>query len=124
MFTMLADPPPTTTVGLSNISNGCPDEMRSLINRTYLVMLMGAGLDTAIADALDAEQMEWIRIVEERDESTPVGRLVVALYDSSAAMGELDEALVDQSDSDQMAILKTYRVLHNRTLYADSYLRV
>ena len=123
MFKMVSDPAPTTTVGLSNISNGCPAETRPLINRTFLVMLMGAGLDSAIADPLDATQMEWIRIVESRDDSTPVGRLVLALHDASAAMADLDEDLVDAGDETQMAILKTYRMLHNRVLYADSYLR-
>ncbi len=124
MFKMLADPPPMTTVGLSNISNGCPDEARSLINRTYLVMLMGAGLDTAIADPFDREQMEWIRIVEERDEGTPLGRLLVALFDATAAMEDLDEGLADLDDPQQVQVVKTVRMLQSRTLYADSYLRV
>jgi len=123
MFKMVSDPAPTTTVGLSNISNGCPAETRPLINRTFLVMLMAAGLDTAIADPHDALQMDWIRIIDSRDDSTPVGRLVLALYDSTALMGDLDEDLVDTDDPDQVAILKTYRMLHNRVLYADSYLR-
>jgi 5-methyltetrahydrofolate corrinoid/iron sulfur protein methyltransferase len=123
MFKMVSDPPPTTTVGLSNISNGCPAENRPLINRTFLVMLMAAGLDSAIADPLDSAQMEWIRIVESRDDSTSVGRLVLALYDATAAMEDFDEGLVDAGDDDQVAILKTYRMLHNRVLYADSYLR-
>jgi 5-methyltetrahydrofolate corrinoid/iron sulfur protein methyltransferase len=123
MFKMVSDPAPTTTVGLSNISNGCPPETRPLINRTFLVMLMAAGLDTAIADPHDALQMDWIRIIESRDDSTPVGRLVLSLYDSTALMGDLDEDVVDTDDPDQVAILKTYRMLHNRVLYADSYLR-
>jgi hypothetical protein len=67
--------------------------------------------------------MEWIRIVESRDDSTPVGRLVLALYDATAAMDDLDEDLADADDADQVAIVKTYRMLHNRVLYADSYLR-
>ena len=124
MFKMVSDPAPTTTVGLSNVSNGCPDDMRSLINRTYLVMLMGAGLDTAIADALDATQMEWIRIVEQRDEATPLGRLLVALYDATAAMEDLDEGVADLDDPEQLAVVKTVRMLQNRSLYADSYLRI
>jgi len=123
MFKMLSDPAPTTVVGLSNVSNGCPKENRALINRTFLVMLMGAGLDSAIADPLDADQMEWIRIVEARDDSTPLGRLVLALHDSAAAMEPLDEGLVDASDPEQLAVLKTVRMLHNQVLYADSYLR-
>jgi len=124
MFKMLADPPPTTTVGLSNISNGCPPETRPLINRVMLVLLMGAGLDSAIADPLDAAQMEWIRIVEERDDSAPLARLVVALHDASAAMEELDEGRVDWDDPEQVELYKTYRMLLNEVIYADSYLRI
>ena len=123
MFKMLSDPAPTTTVGLSNISNGCPTENRPLINRTYLVMLMGAGLDSAIADPLDTDQMEWIRIVEARDDSPPLGKVILALHDSVAAMEPFDEAVVDASDPNQVAVLKTVRMLHNEVLYADSYLR-
>ena len=124
MFKMMADPPPTTVVGLSNISNGCPPESRPLINRTLLVMLMGAGLDSAIADPFDAEQNEFIRIVEQRDESTPLGKLVLALCDASAAMEELDAGLVDEADPRQVDLYKTYRMLQNQMIYADSYLRI
>jgi 5-methyltetrahydrofolate corrinoid/iron sulfur protein methyltransferase len=124
MFKMVADPPPTTVVGLSNVSNGCDPDSRPLINRTYLVMLMGAGLDSAIADPLDAEQMEWIRVVEERDDSTPMNRLVLALHDATAAMEDFDDSLIDGDDPDQVALLKTYRMLQNQVIYADSYLRI
>jgi 5-methyltetrahydrofolate corrinoid/iron sulfur protein methyltransferase len=124
MFKMLSDPPPTTTVGLSNISNGCPAETQPLINRVMLVMLLGAGLDSAIADPLDAAQREWIRIVEERDQRAPLARLVVALYDASAAMEELDGSQVDRDDPAQVEVYKTYRMLQNEVIYADSYLRI
>lgn len=119
----LTDPPPRTVVGLSNVSNQVPSEQRSLINRTYLVMLMAAGLDAAIADPLDEAQNEVIRIVEERDTSTGVGRLLVALYDAVAAMEEFDPALVDQDDPEQVAIWKTVQVLTNKVIYADAYLK-
>jgi 5-methyltetrahydrofolate corrinoid/iron sulfur protein methyltransferase len=124
IFTQLGDPPPTSVVGLSNVSNGCPAAIRGLINRTYLVMLMGAGLDAAIADPLDEKQNEFIRIVEQRDDSTALGRLVVALHDASASMEELDPSLIDQDDPDQVDIYKTYRMLQNQVIYADSYLRI
>jgi 5-methyltetrahydrofolate corrinoid/iron sulfur protein methyltransferase len=52
----LSDPPPKTTVGLSNVSQRCGN--RHLINRTMLVMLMACGLDSAIADACDDQLME------------------------------------------------------------------
>lgn len=47
----LADPPPRTTMGLSNTSQGCTN--RHLLNRTFLIMSMACGLDSAIADVDD-----------------------------------------------------------------------
>jgi len=124
MFKVLSDPPPMTVVGLSNVSNGVPHEQRSLINRTFLVMLMAAGLDAAIADPLDEAQNEVIRMVEERDTSTPVGQLLVNLYDATVAMEELDPSLVDMGDPEQLAIYKTLQILTNKTIYADAFLRM
>jgi cobalamin-dependent methionine synthase I len=111
-------------VGLSNVSNAVPHEMRPLINRVYCVMLMGAGLDTMIADPLDRKQNEFIQIAEQRDESTAVGRLLLALHDAVAAQEELSPAAVDMTDPEQVAIWKTVQILLNRVIYADSYLRV
>jgi cobalamin-dependent methionine synthase I len=121
-FKMLWDPPPMTTVGLSNISNSVPHERRSLINRTFLVMLMAAGLDSAIADPLDAKQNEVIRIVEERDDSTGAGKAFLALYDTVAMMDEFTPDHVDLSDPDQEAIYKTVRIIENQVIYAHGYL--
>jgi len=118
------DPPPGVNVGLSNVSNAVPHEMRPLINRVYCVMLMGAGLNLMIADPLDARQNEFIRMVEQRDDSTAVGRLLLALHDATAAMDELSPDAVDMSDPEQVAIWKTVQILLNKVIYADSYLRV
>jgi len=63
MFKQLNDPPPKTIVGLSNISNGAPKEIHSIINTTYLIMLMNCGLDAAIADALDKNLMNAVKTV-------------------------------------------------------------
>jgi len=120
----IAEPPPKTIVGLSNVSNGAPHEGRSLINCTFLVMLMAAGLDAAIADPLDPRLWEFIRSVEERDDSTPVGRLLLRLYDAIASMGELGPEDVDMGGTEQVAIYKTVQILENKVIYADSYLRV
>ena len=124
MFKQLADPPPQTVVGLSNVSNSCPDTGRSLINRTFLVMLLGAGLDSAIADPLDKKQNEVIRIVERRDTSTGLGRLLVALHDATQNMEDLDPGIVDMNDHEQVKVWKTYQVLKNQIIYAHSYLRI
>jgi len=124
MFKQLADPPPQTVVGLSNVSNSCPNAGRSLINRTFLVMLLGAGLDAAIADPLDKKQNEVIRIVGQRDTSTGLGRLLVALYDATQNMEDLDPGIVDMNDPEQVKVWKTYQVLKNHIIYAHSYLRI
>lgn len=124
MLKMVMDPPPMTVVGLSNVVNRVPHEMQPLINRVYVVMLMAAGLDAAILDPLDTELMETIRIVEERDDSTPVGTLYLKLFDAVAAMEELQPDQVDMSDSAQVDVWKTVQVLMNKVIYTDSYLRL
>ncbi|MBM4049618.1 MAG: methyltetrahydrofolate--corrinoid methyltransferase [Planctomycetes bacterium] len=53
---LLADPRPHMTVGLSNLSQGASE--RSLINRTFLVMAIAVGLDSAIVDVFDTELMD------------------------------------------------------------------
>jgi len=116
--------PLLTNAGLSNVSNQVPPELRPLINRTYMVMLMAVGLDMAIADPLDAKLKEFMRIVEDRDESTSVGKLVLTLHDRTAAAEEVSPDDVDMKDPDQVAIWKTIQILLNKVIYADAYLNV
>ncbi|MDQ0287479.1 5-methyltetrahydrofolate corrinoid/iron sulfur protein methyltransferase [Desulfofundulus luciae] len=54
----LADPPPRTTLGLSNTSQRCTN--RHLLNRTFLIMCMAVGLDSAIADLEDPELLDGV----------------------------------------------------------------
>jgi cobalamin-dependent methionine synthase I len=117
------DPPPAISVGLSNVSNGVPPENRPLINRTYLAMLMGVGLRMMIANPLDTKLMETVRILEERDASSPVGRLYLKIADRLAAMEEPSVDDVDMGDPEQVAIWKTVQVLLNKVIYAESYLQ-
>jgi cobalamin-dependent methionine synthase I len=117
------DPPPTISVGLSNVSNAVPREGRPLINRVYCAMLMGVGMNMMIADPLDNEQNEVIRIIEQRDASTPVGRLYLKIADHIAAMEEPQPEDVDMSDPEQVAIWKTIQILLDKVIYADGYLQ-
>jgi len=117
------DPPPAISVGISNVSNGVPTAGRSLINRVYLAMLMGAGLQMIIADPFDEAQNEVIRVIEERDDSTPVGKLYLAISDRTAAMDDLTFDEVDPADPEQMEIWKTVQILSNKVIYAESYLQ-
>jgi 5-methyltetrahydrofolate corrinoid/iron sulfur protein methyltransferase len=50
------DPPPNFIVGLSNVSQKCL--LHKLLNRTYLVMCLAAGLTAAILDAADRDLIE------------------------------------------------------------------
>jgi 5-methyltetrahydrofolate corrinoid/iron sulfur protein methyltransferase len=54
-FKLLSDPAPHVVIGLSNLSQGATE--RGLINRTFLVMAIQAGLDASIHDPLDEELM-------------------------------------------------------------------
>lgn len=118
------DPAPKTNAGLSNVSNAVPYDMRPLLNRVYQVMIMGAGVDMIIADPFDEDLMAFIRIVEERDESTPLGASLVTLHDRIAAMEDPQPDDFDLDDPDQEAIWKTVQILQNDVIYTDSYLRL
>ena len=117
-------PSPAISVGLSNVSNSVPNENRSLINRTYCAMLMGVGLNMLIGDPLDLKLMDTIRIIEQRDASTPVGRLYLKINDRIAASETPVFDDVDAGDPDQMAIWKTVQILLNKVIYADAYLQL
>jgi cobalamin-dependent methionine synthase I len=117
------DPPPPISVGLSNVSNAVPVENRGLINRTYCVMLMATGLKMMIANPLDEALKNTVRIIEERDASTAVGRLYLRLHDQIAAGEALAISDVDMKDPEQTAIWKTVQILMNKVIYADSYLQ-
>ena len=117
------DPPPLTNGGLSNVSNAVPREMRPLLDRVYMVMLIGAGIDMVIANPLDKDLREFIRVVEDRDDSTPLNRLLLTLRDRVEEMEELQPEDVDMSDPEQAAVWNTVQVLLNKVIYTDAYLR-
>ncbi|MBC8505638.1 MAG: dihydropteroate synthase [Chloroflexi bacterium] len=116
------DPPPMISVGLSNVSNAVPHKNRPLINSVYCAMVMGAGLEMMIANPLEEELMEVIRVIEARDESTPLNKLYLTINDRIANMeiSTIDD--VDMSDPEQAAVWKTVQILLNQVIYADSYL--
>jgi len=64
MFQELNDPPMKTVVGLSNISNGVPKHMRSLIDRVFLTLLMYEGLTAAIMNPLDKDLMDTMKTTD------------------------------------------------------------
>jgi len=61
-FTLFSDPPPHIVCGLSNISNGTTH--KKLINRTFLVMAIGMGMDAVICDVMDTDLMNAARTAD------------------------------------------------------------
>jgi hypothetical protein len=76
-----------------------------------------------IADPLDDDLKETIRIIEEGDDSTPVGKLYLKIAERVANMEEPTVDDVDLNDPKQVEIWKTVQVLQNKVIYADSYLQ-
>ncbi len=62
--------------------------------------------------------------MDERDDSTSLGSLLLTLYDKTAGMEKLTADDVNLSDPEQMAIYKTVQILYNDIIYTDSYLRL
>jgi cobalamin-dependent methionine synthase I len=99
-------------VGLSNVSNGTPKELRPYLNRTYLMMLMKYGLHSAIVDAFDSELIEIAR-----GRRPDLVNLVHRLMDGEGP----DLASLDQEET---RYAKTVRVLTGESLYSASWLEV
>jgi cobalamin-dependent methionine synthase I len=116
------DPSPMISVGLSNVSNAVPPENRALINRVYGAMLMGVGLNMMIGNPLDVKMKETIRVIEERDGSSALGRLYIKIADRITDMEEPQIEDFDLTDPEQNAIWKTTQILMNHVIYADAYL--
>ncbi|KTB48609.1 dihydropteroate synthase [Dehalogenimonas alkenigignens] len=101
-----------SVVGLSNISNGTPTPLRSILNRTYLVMLMRRGLYAAIVDSFDKELLDIAR-----GRRPDIVDLVHRTLDGEVF--NLSYLAKWQQD-----YVKTVKVLTGRTLYSHSWLEV
>jgi len=113
-MTMLGDIAPgcKSVVGLSNISNGAPNELRPQLNRTYLIMLMRYGLYSAIVDVFDAELVKIAK-----GEMPEIVNLVHRVMD-----GEKPD--LSSLSKEEVDYVKTVRVLTGESLYSDSWLEI
>lgn len=116
------DPAPHISVGLSNVSNAVPNDNRPLINRVYLAMLMGVGLQMMIANPFDEKQNDVIRWIETKDTGNPLALVYNKIAERIVAGEEPQLDDFDMSDPEQAAIWKTTQILLNKVIYADSYL--
>lgn len=118
------DPPVKTVVGLSNISNGCPKEIRPLINRVYACLAFGAGLDAAIIDAKDVELVRILKMLSENIPQSDIDNLYINLAQMIREFGELDDVEFDKECEEQLRIIKTAGVLLNREIYSHSFTQI
>lgn len=118
------DPPVKTVIGLSNISNGCPKELRPLINRVYASLAFGAGLDAAIIDAKDEELIKILKMLEMNSPKSQLDKLYVNLSDMISNFGELDDVEFNKDDIEQLKVIKTARILLNNEIYSHSFTQI
>jgi 5-methyltetrahydrofolate corrinoid/iron sulfur protein methyltransferase len=111
---MLKDiaPDSKSTIGLSNISNGTPQNLRPHLNRVCLIILMKHGLYSAIVDAFDAELIAIAR--GERPE-------LVKLVEGMVA-GERPD--ISSLSEEEAIYAKTFKVLTGESLYSHSWLEL
>jgi 5-methyltetrahydrofolate corrinoid/iron sulfur protein methyltransferase len=111
---MLQDMAPgsKSTCGLSNSSNGVPDDLRPIINRVYVVMLQRYGMVSAIVDAFDDELHQVV------DGKKPEAvKLVHDIMDGKS----VDIASMSK---DLQNYAKTARVIMGQVLFSDSWLEI
>ena len=113
-MTMLGDIAPgcKSIVGLSNISNGTPADLRPMLNRTYMIMLMKYGLYSAIVDIFDTETIKIAR-----GEMPEIVDLVYRVMD-----GEKPD--LSSLSKKEAEYAKTVRVLTGESLYSHSWLEI
>lgn len=99
-----------STLGLSNLSNGAPTQLRGLLNRTYMIMLSRYGEYSVIADALDRQLMAI-----NRGELPEIVKLVHRVMDG-------ENVDVASLPADARDYVKTAKVLTGEKLYSHSWL--
>ena len=111
---MLQDMAPgsKSTCGLSNSSNGVPDDLRPIINRTYVIMLQRNGMVSAIVDAFDDE----LRAVVDGKKPEAV-KIVHDIMDGKSVD-------IPSMPKDLQNYAKTARVIMGQVLFSDSWLEI
>ena len=111
-LSMLPDiaPGARSIVGLSNVSNGAPNNLRPYLNRTLLMMLMKYNLHSVILDALDRELIDIAR-----GNRPKLLKLVQRAMDGEI----IDPASIS---AEEVKYVKTVKVLLGEVLYSDSWL--
>jgi 5-methyltetrahydrofolate corrinoid/iron sulfur protein methyltransferase len=105
-------PGSSSTCGLSNVSNGSPDELRDILNQVYLIILKKCGITSAILDGFDDE---IVKIAH--DGEMELENLVGRIFDGE----EVDSAGMGKREID---FVKTTKLLLGKSLYSHSWLEL
>ena len=114
------EPPVKTVIGLSNISNGCPVDLRPLINRVYGVLAYGAGLDAAIIDAKDCELVRIFRMLEASRPEKPEDELYIRLANMIEEFSDIEDIEFNTNSYEEQRIIKCAQIILNKKIYSHS----
>ncbi len=105
-------PGASSTIGLSNVSNGVADHLRKYLDRTYLIMLMYNGLQTAIVNSYDPELMAIAT-----GQCQNLVDLIFGMIDGN----DPDPSKLDKTE---LQHYKTYNVLVGKSVFSESWLEL
>jgi 5-methyltetrahydrofolate corrinoid/iron sulfur protein methyltransferase len=111
---MLQDMAPgaLSTCGLSNSSNGVPDEIRPIINRTYVIMLQRYGMASAIVDAFDLDLADVVN-----GKKPEAVKIVYDIMDGKSVN-------IPAMSKEMQNYAKTARVIMGQVLFSNSWLEI
>ncbi|MBS3897658.1 MAG: dihydropteroate synthase [Dethiobacter sp.] len=101
-----------STIGLSNLSNGVPRDLRHIINQVAIVILNKAGLYSAIVDSFDKELVA-LNAGKEQE----IIDIILKVMDGQ----DLDMSAMSQTERNYY---KTARVVMGRELYSPAWLEI
>jgi 5-methyltetrahydrofolate corrinoid/iron sulfur protein methyltransferase len=101
-----------STCGLSNVSNGSPEELRDILNQTYLVILKKCGITSAILDGFDDAILSIAH-----DGRPDLEELIGRVVDGE----EVDTSGLEKAEADYV---KTAKLLMGHSLYSHSWLEL
>lgn len=101
-----------STVGVSNVSNGVPDDLRHWLNIAYIVMLGKNGLYSSIVDAFDTEMTDVINGKKDN-----IVKLIHKVMDG-------EKVDTNSLNDEETKFVKTAKVLMGESLFSDSWLDI
>lgn len=118
------DPPVKTVVGLSNVSNGSPKELRPLINRVFACFAYGAGLDAAIVDGKDNELRRIIKMLDDEDPQNDVDNLYLSISQSVKNFEDINDLKYNTNSEEEQRIFKTTQIIAGEKIYSHSFTQI